>query len=898
MSTSSIRRRSDEPTLVPNRDLTAAVVSVQSPINAPVPGRIGPYRILGVLGAGGMGIVYRAAQDRPNRPVALKLMRPGLVTSGLLRRFEYEAEVLGRLQHEGIARIFEAGLDPATGQPFFAMELVEGLPLDEYARRNSLDNSQRLELLVRIAAAVHYAHQRGVVHRDLKPANILVSRDGQPKILDFGVARLTDADLATATMQTVPGQMVGTLAYMAPEQIVGRSEEVDTRSDVYALGVLCYELLSGRTPLQLKDLPLPEAARAVVEDEPDRLSRFDRTFRGDLETIVGKALSKEKERRYSTAAELAEDVQHYLRYEPIAARPASNLYYLRKFARRNKLLVGTAALAVFILVVGLFVTSWGLLNAERERRRAESAREISEITNDYLADAFQGVDPVHSGVGRPLSAVELLRHAAADLEKDQRFKDYPLEKASLQNHLGVMLSTLGHPGDGERLLRASLDLRKQHLGDRHSQAMISLNNLASVLKQLGRPGEAEPLFRETLDFASSQYSPDHPAILRAKKNLGSTLIDLHRFEEAERFLREAFEARERTMGVRHGDTMLAAIDLAEALSALDRPGEAEALLRPAIDALANYGSNDPDRLRAMQTLANSLQLQNKVQEAEPLFRTSFEGLQRLYGPDHPASIGAAYSYGAWLAYLRKPAEAEPLLRQAVRGNERLLGLDHPKTLMSKHALGNALASQRKLNDAEPVLREALAGRERVLGADHPDTFSAFESLAGVLSDAGNTPEAEALYERAIEGLEQKLGPNHPRTLGAIGNFAQLMQSQDRLAEAEALSMRVLEGFEETVGTEHPSTLISAHNLADIIERLGRQEEAETLYRRAAEGGREKLGLANPLTRQFAGRWCRALHRLGRDDEAAKASEEFKIPPHNTQAASESQPANRPSTGPA
>ena len=304
-----------------------------------LPSIIGPYRILRLLGEGGMGVVYEAEQEHPRRTVALKVIKSGLSDPKLVRRFEQELLALGRLQHPGIAQIYEAGTaDNGFGpQPYFAMEFIHGQPLLEYADAHQLTTRQRLELMARVCEAVHHAHQRGIIHRDLKPGNILVDETGQPKILDFGVARATDSD-ARMTHQTDLGQLVGTLAYMSPEQVLADPLELDTRSDVYALGVVLYQMLAQRLPYKISSR-LHEAVRTIQEDEPKPLSTVSSAYRGDIETIVGKALEKDKARRYSSAAELAADIRRYLHDEPIMARPASTIYHLQKFARRHKALV-------------------------------------------------------------------------------------------------------------------------------------------------------------------------------------------------------------------------------------------------------------------------------------------------------------------------------------------------------------------------------------------------------------------------------------------------------------------------------------------------------------------------------------------------------------------------------
>jgi WD40 repeat protein/predicted Ser/Thr protein kinase len=365
------------------------IVSATLAAGPPLPAGIGRYRILRLLGEGGMGAVYEAEQDNPRRLVALKVIRPGLLTPELRKRFAHEAQLLGRLHHPGIAAIHEAGV-AEDGRPFFAMEFIRGLALDDYCRLRGLTAPARLELLARVCDAVQHAHEQGVIHCDLKPGNILVDDSGQPKVLDFGVARALQDDLRTSSDRTRTGHLLGTLRYMSPEQVAAEPAGLDQRSDVYTLGVMLFELLAGRLPYPLEELSLPEAARVIRDQEPSRLSSIDTRLRGDVETIVAKALEKERGRRYASAAELAADLRRHLRHEPIQARPASALYHLRKFARRHKALVGGAAGVLAALLLGLLGTILFAVREAQQRGQAEqNARRADEEKRAALSQTYR-----------------------------------------------------------------------------------------------------------------------------------------------------------------------------------------------------------------------------------------------------------------------------------------------------------------------------------------------------------------------------------------------------------------------------------------------------------------------------------------------------------------------------
>ncbi len=363
---------------------------------ATIGGRISNFQIQRVIGVGGMGIVYEALQEQPRRTVALKVLRRGIATDSVLRRFKHEAEILGKLQHPGIAQIYEAGVhtDGAIQQPYFAMEFIAvGKPITDYVKEEELSLHKRLELFAQVCDAVHYGHEQGVIHRDLKPGNILINADGQPKIIDFGVARSTNADMAVTTLQTDVGELIGTLQYMSPEQCAGSPDDLDRRTDVYALGIILYELLCDQLPYDLSTIPMLEAMRTIREAAPSHPSTIDRTLRGDVETIVLRTLRKDREERYESAAELADDIRRYLHAEPIVARSPTLLYQARMFARRHRPLVTAAVAVLILLMVGVSLVTYLFTQLRAAARDANIAANVIRSVELHLRDTGSYSEP-------------------------------------------------------------------------------------------------------------------------------------------------------------------------------------------------------------------------------------------------------------------------------------------------------------------------------------------------------------------------------------------------------------------------------------------------------------------------------------------------------------------------
>src|SRR5688572_22292760 len=574
-------------------------------------GKIGRYKIRRLIGEGGMGAVYEAEQEQPQRTVALKVIKPGLASPELLRRFAQESQALGRLQHPGIAQIYDAGTaDTGYGpQPYFAMEFIRGEGLRDYVDKHHLSTRQRLELVAKVCDAVHHAHQRGLIHRDLKPGNILVDDSGQPKILDFGVARVTDSD-AQATMQTDVGQLVGTLAYMSPEQVLADPLELDTRSDVYALGVILYELLSGRLPYNISK-KLHEALHTIREEDPSKLSSINWTFRGDIETIVAKALEKDKARRYSSAAELAGDITRYLKDEPIQARPPSTSYQLQKFARRHKALVWGIAAVFLVLTGGIFVSTWQAVRASRaekeavrDRDRATAAEQTANSARDdaltaretavaaenqakldrdravaekdradteaATARAVTGFlqknlfEQVTGGTGRgtspDLSISGALDRAAARI--DGEFDKQPLVEAGVREAVATSYLSLFSFAKAEVQLERAVALRRRNQVDENSDTLKAMHMLAVTYGNNRKLAESETLLARTLEIRKRQFGPDSPEALQIGYDLAVTYAADQKLDKAEPIAVEVVEGRRRALGPGNKNTVTAMLMLA------------------------------------------------------------------------------------------------------------------------------------------------------------------------------------------------------------------------------------------------------------------------------------------------------------------------------------------------
>jgi tetratricopeptide (TPR) repeat protein/predicted Ser/Thr protein kinase len=749
---------SDDPTVLswsqnpqgpgtPNADGAAAAVKS----SLILPTQIGRYRIVRLLGKGGMGAVYEAEQDHPRRKIALKVVRSFWASPELLRRFELESEMLGRLHHPGIAQIYEAGTadTPSGPEPYFAMEIIHGKPLVEYANAARLSTRQRLALMIEICEAVQHAHQRGIVHRDLKPGNILVDESGQPKILDFGLARVMDSDTEQMTRETDMGQLLGTLPYMSPEQVAADPMAIDTRTDVYALGVILYELLSNKLPYKLSQ-HLPEAVQTIQQVEPTPLSSVSRTYRGDIETIVGKALEKDKARRYSSAAELAGDLRRHLHDEPITARPPSTAYQLHKFARRNKPLVTGVAAVFAVLIAGVVASTWEAVQARRAAAQARQQSDIAQAVNDFLQKDLLGQASAYNQPDPNITVRTVLDRAAQRIQG--KFDKQPEVEAAIRNTIGSTDNDLGLYPEAAKQLEAALDLRRRVLGPEHPDTLLSMHQLAMVYVNEGKFPQAEALLSETVQIRRAVSGPEHIDTIRAMNNLAVVYDGEGKYAQAEALFSQVMETVRRMLGPDDRKTLISMNNLAIVYAEEGKYAQAEAQDSQALEAQRRVlGPEHPNTLNSMNGLANIYAEEGKYQQAEALFSQLMENSRRAMGPEHPDTLGRLVDLASLYQREGKYDLAGKYAAQALAGLQHALGAQDPATMISEAALALAYVSQGKFAEAEPVAREALETEKKV----QPDDWQRYRAaslLGASLAGEKKYAEAETLLLEGYQGM--------------------------------------------------------------------------------------------------------------------------------------------------
>ena len=798
---------------------------------------IGHYRLVRKLGAGGMGVVYQARQAEPiRRDVALKVIKPGMDSRQVIARFESERQALALMDHIHIARVFDAGATD-RGLPYFVMELVDGVPITTYCNRNQLTVRQQIELFIPVCQAIQHAHQKGVIHRDIKPSNVLVAQqEGRaiPKVIDFGLAKALSGSLTGATVATHVGAIVGTLDYMSPEQAELGRNDVDTRSDIYSLGALLYELLTGEPPLQYsraaqpsyiellqcireQAIPPPSARARTAAQLRERLDR-------DLDWVAMKCLEKDRARRYETANALARDLQRYLAGEPVEAGPPSAYYRMGKFARKHRLWLGFAA-AFFLLLTGAVgVSTWMAVRANRAEAEAQAVSEF--LRNDVLAQA-----DTNSQAGpdiKPDAHLEVrtaLDRAAARI--GGKFHDQPLVEASVRHTIGIAYLDLGLLGEAEQQLQRVFDLRRRLLGEEHSDTLSVVRSLANLQARKGDYAGAAKSLENILQVQRRGKGGDDPDTLDTMGDLADVYEFEGKYALAEPLAKRVLDVRKRTLGLNHPATLAVMNTLAMVYDNTGRYGEAEPLLKQALEQRRRVsGEQHPQTLLMMHNLAGVYRDEGRFREADALLERSLDISRRVSGEEHPETLVESNSLA--LVYLRegKFAQAEALLEKTLAARRRVSGDEHPETLTVMNNLAMAEENAGRYAEAEKLYAETLRLRERVSGDTDPNTVIGMHNLGMVLYDQGKYQAAEALLVKSISARSRLWGEQDPTTLWFKNNLAVVYEREGKTGPAEELFRTVLGGRQRALGEEHVDTLRTRALLGRLQLRQGRYADAE------------------------------------------------------------------------
>ena len=766
--------------------------------------RAGPWKAIQEIGRGGMGLVYLAARADGgfDQQVALKILRPGDDAGEVAARFLRERQILARLEHPHIARLIDGGLTQ-DGRPWFAMEYVAGEPITSWCDRLAMNLEGRLRLFDSVCDAVQYAHRNLVVHRDLKPSNILVTQDGTVKLLDFGIARLLGEEAAdTATTLAPQVRMPLTPQYASPEQVLG--QPTTTATDVYGLGLILYELLSGRRPYQVEGADLEAMRRAVVSTDPVGLSaaaddaaqaqargttpdRLRRRLAGDLETIAQTALRKEPERRYRSVEALREDITRHLEHIPIRARKAGRLYRLRRLMARHRLGFAAGLGAAALLIAWAVTLSISVRRERAARERAEVEARRSARIEAFLLDTL--------GAGGPRRITDLFSVAGSS-DPDVKVRDL-LDRAAAQAGAGL--------ADDPVVLAAV----QQTLGD--TQAA------------LGRYDKAEPLLRGAV--ATYESLNDGQGLVNGYTSLSIVLDRLNRGEEALEANHRALEACLAHNGRSDACHIQGLINDGTVLSRLGRLDEAEAAAQEALELLKSRDPSDPRHLTLLDLLGNLRSRQGKPQEAEPLRRAAWERAVAQVGADHPMTVAFENNFATALSELGRDAEAIPLRRHVLEVRSRELGAAHPNVAMATNNLAFSLRRAGQLDEAETLFREALATREKLLGETHRDTLVSASGLANLLIQRGKGAEAEAMHRRVLAIRRAAVPADERLIASSLSGLADALELQRRFGEAEPLEVEALEIRRRVFPAGHPEVAKAAESLADLYEAWGRPARA-------------------------------------------------------------------------
>ncbi len=784
---------------------------------------IGSYKLLEVIGEGGMGTVYMAEQTEPvKRRVALKLIKTGMDTQQVITRFEAERQALALMDHQNIAKVYDAGATD-SGRPYFVMELVKGKPITKFCDEQRLDTEARLKLFQKVCQAVQHAHQKGIIHRDLKPSNVMVAMyDDQPvpKVIDFGVAKATGDELTEQTMFTRFGQIVGTLEYMSPEQAQFNNLDIDTRSDIYSMGAILYELLAGEPPFEcekIKSQALDETLRMIREDEPTKPStrlsairdatqaasnqqtspaKLGSILRGDLDWIVMKTLEKDRVRRYDTCSSLSEDIERHFRTEPISAGPPSATYRFGKFLKRHRVQFAVMTLVIAIVAVGTFFSAWYAVrakiaeaDAKQQARQAslseahaivreqEAIREasISEAVSEFLnVDLLGNADP-DAQPDRDLKVREVMDRASTQIE--HRFGSQPLVKAAIRRLIGEAYRSLGDSDKAEEHLQKSLEIYRQHIGHDSEKSVETELSLLLVMHDEGHYESVRRKLEDIVVTCSSKFGVASPLTLKSKWQLAEILVHLENPDAALKICENILANCDQTLDADHQLT----------------------LRTIAVSASAYGGLGQYDK-------------------AEQLYLDARDQFAEILGENHPATIKLLKGYGIRCAMQHRHSEAESIFRRTLSMEQSSLGLNHPETLVTKSHIANSIFLQGRKEDGLEMAQSIYQEHLRILGEDDWRSISCRFKNAVLINELKGPEAAFSELSELVSGARRALSPANPTRRQILNWYGIVLEELDRHDEQIKLHEQELDLQLKALGPSHVATDESVSKLSKLYAK--------------------------------------------------------------------------------